>query len=194
MLYSIVLFLHIIGALVMFVAVGITLLAMISMLNSRTTEALRNWAALAVELDGLLPFSVILILVPGLYLVFSSWGFGNAWIDLSLTILIIMTFMGPIINLRRLKAILSAAKAETNNIPSSGLLEKVRDRVLWNSVLIMTMLAFAIVFLMTVKLALAGSIITMVVAVVLGLSFANILLSRASTTVPLNNKKSSSIN
>ena len=165
------------------------------MLNSKTTDTLRIWAALAVKLDGLLPFSVILILVPGLYLVFSSWGWGNPWIDLSLTLLIVMTFMGPIINLHRLKAILNAAIAEENAAPSAGLLEKVQDRVLWNSVLIMTMLTLAIVFLMTVKLAWVGSILTIAVAIVLGFILANILIGRAlSTEVPITKKKSNSIN
>lgn len=177
----------------MFVAVGITLLSMVSMLHSKTTENLRNWAALAVKLDGLLPFSVILIIVPGLYLVFSSWGWKNAWIDFSLALLILMTFMGPIINLRRLKTILHAAKAEKSSVPTNSLLEKVRDRVLWNSVLVMTMLAFAIVFLMTVKVAMTGSIITIVVAVILGFVAANIILSKGSASMTSNKKNTRSI-
>ncbi|WP_026572949.1 hypothetical protein [Bacillus sp. UNC438CL73TsuS30] len=41
-----------------------------------------------------------------------------------------------------------------------SVIEKVRDRVLWNSVLIMTMLTVAILLLMTMKLALASSIIS----------------------------------
>jgi hypothetical protein len=74
-------------------------------------------------------------------------------------------------------------------------LEKVQDRVLWNSVLIMTMLTLAIVFLMTVKLAWVGSILTIAVAIVLGFILANILIGRAlSTEVPITKKKSNSIN
>ncbi|MGG3563949.1 hypothetical protein ABES03_20380 [Neobacillus rhizosphaerae] len=187
MLYNIVLFIHILGAVIMFVAVAFTLLAMISMLYSTKTEGLRNWAALAVKLDGLLPFSVILILVPGLYLVFTSWGWGNAWVDISLALLLIMTFMGPIINLRKLKSILNGAIVETELIPSAGLLEKVRDRILWNSVLIMTMLTISILFLMTVKLTMIGSIVTIVVAIILGLLAANILISRATKTFSSTN-------
>jgi len=187
--YNIVLFIHILGAILMFVAVGFTLLAMISMLYSTKTEGLRNWAALAVKLDGLLPFSVILILVPGLYLVFTSWGWGNSWIDISLALLLIMTFMGPIINLRRLKSILNGTIAETELVPSAGLLEKVRDRTLWNSVLIMTMLTISILFLMTVKLTMSGSIITIVIAIILGLLAANILISRATKTFSTTNSK-----
>ncbi|MEH7439922.1 hypothetical protein V7182_20980 [Neobacillus drentensis] len=193
MLYNIVLFIHILGAVVMFVAVGFTLLAMISMLYSTKTEGLRNWAALAVKLDGLLPFSVILILVPGLYLVFTSWGWGNSWVDISLAMLLFMTFMGPIINLRRLKSVLNGAIAETELVPSAGLLEKVRDRTLWNSVLIMTMLTISILFLMTVKLTMSGSIITVVIAIILGLFAANILISRATKTFSSTNSKTTSM-
>jgi len=105
-----------------------------------------------------------------------------------------MTFMGPIINLRRLKAILNAANAEKNAVPSAVLLEKVRDRVLWNSVLIMTMLALAIVFLMTVKVTIVGSLVAIVIAVVLGFIVASILLNRASTKTAISNKKTNSIN
>ena len=74
MLYSIMLFLHIIGTVVMFIAVGLTITAMIAMLHSKKTETLRIWAALAVKMDGLLPFSVILIFLPALYLVITTWG------------------------------------------------------------------------------------------------------------------------
>ncbi|MGG3466895.1 hypothetical protein ABES02_05055 [Neobacillus pocheonensis] len=188
MLYNVILFLHILGAVLMFVAVGITLLAMLSMLFSTKTEGIRNWSALAVKLDGLLPFSVILILFPGLYLVFSTWGWGNSWINLSLTAIIIMTFMGPIINLRRLKSILNAANAETNNVPSVLLLEKVRNGVLWNSVLIMTMMTFAILFVMTVKLSMIGSLVTFVLAIILGLIASKILLGRVSKQSTLSTK------
>lgn len=188
MLYNIILFLHILGAVLMFVAVGITLLAMLSMLHSAKTIGIRNWSALAVKLDGLLPFSVILILLPGLYLVFSTWGWGNSWIDLSLAAIIIMTFMGPIINLRRLKDILNAANAETNDVPSALLLEKVRNRVLWNSVLTMTMLTIAILFVMTVKLSMIGCLVTFALAIVLGFIVSKILLGRVSNQSTISAK------
>ncbi|SES37243.1 hypothetical protein [Psychrobacillus sp. OK032] len=182
MIYNVMLFFHILGTVVMFVAVGITLTAMIAMLHAKKTEALRDWSSLAVKMDGLLPFSVILILLPALYLVFTTWGWGVAWINISLAALVVMSFMGPAINLRRLKIILTAANAETKSVPSSSLLETVRDRTLWNSVIIMTMLAIAILFLMTVKLALVGSLIVFGIAIILGLIVTNMVLKSALTS------------
>lgn len=189
MLYNTVLFLHILGAIIMFVAVGITLTAMISMLHSKKVEAIYNWSKLAVKLDGLLPFSVIIILLPGVYLVITVWGWGTAWINTSLIALVVMTFIGPIINLRRLKRILNIATnahVANMNAPTSELVNKIRDRVLWNSVLIMTMLAIAIVFLMTVKLELLGSLITMAIAIVLGFIVTKLLLSRDTENTTVN--------
>ena len=183
MLYNVMLFFHILGTVIMFAAVGITLTAMIAMLHDKKTVTLRAWSSLAVKMDGLLPFSVILILLPGLYLVISTWGWGHAWINLTLASLIMMTVMGPIINLPRLKVILTTVNEETDSVPSLNLLKKVRDRILWNSVIIMSMLAIAILFLMTVKPALLGSLITLVVAIVVGFIVANILLRKAASSV-----------
>jgi uncharacterized membrane protein len=180
MFHNVMLFFHILGAAVMFAAVGITLTTMIAMLHAKKTEALREWSSLAVKMDGFLPLSVILILLPGLYLVISSWGWGIAWVNISLVTLVAMTIMGPVINLRRLKAILTAANAETNIVPSAHLLEKVRDRILWNSVMIMSMLVIAILFMMTVKPALVGSLITIAAAIVIGCIAASKLLDRVS--------------
>jgi hypothetical protein len=149
----------------------------------KKVDAIYYWSAIAVKLDGLLPFSVILILLPGLYLVITNWGWGFAWVNISLIALVAMTFMGPIINLRRLKGILNTAKIahETNmSAPTSELSDKIRDRVLWNSVSIMTLLAVAIFFIMTVKLELVETLITMAIAIALGFIVSKVLINKPS--------------
>ncbi|WP_409300743.1 hypothetical protein [Peribacillus sp. SCS-155] len=192
MLYNVMLFFHILGTAVMFIAVGITLTGMIAMLHARNTETLRNWAQVAVKMDGLLPFSVILILLPGLYLAISSWGWGAAWVNISLAVLIAMTIAGPIINLRRLKAILEAANNEKSSTPSTYVLEKVRDTVLWKSVVIMTLLAVALLFLMTMKLDYIGSLVTLAIGVITGIFAANILLKNTSKAASMKHRSTNS--
>ncbi|WP_163527352.1 hypothetical protein [Halobacillus ihumii] len=191
MLYNVVLFLHILGVVIMFMAVGVTLSAMIAMLHSKTVETLRSWSKVAVKVDGLLPLSVILILLPGVYLVFSRWGWRMAWVNVSLVTLIVMTFMGPAINLRRLKEILNTAMDTTDSVPTVELLEKVRDRILWNSISIMTMLAIAILFLMTVKLGMIGSLITIGAAISLGPIIAKAVLNGAAESISDSSKSPS---
>ncbi|HWL23748.1 MAG TPA: hypothetical protein VNR38_08360 [Ureibacillus sp.] len=181
MLYNVMLFLHIFGTILMFIAVGLTITAMIAMLYAKKTETLRIWASLAVKMDGLLPFSVIIIFLPALYLVITTWGWQVAWINFSLAALIVMTFMGPAINLRRLKAILMAANEESASTPSPNLIKKVQDRLLWISVITMTALAIGIVFLMTVKLALIGSLVTFAIAIAVGFISSTLILKRAAS-------------
>ncbi|MDN7242712.1 hypothetical protein QWY14_12940 [Planococcus sp. N028] len=178
MLYNVVLFLHILGAVIMFMAIAILTTSMISMLHAKETEKIRLWSSLAVRIDALFPLSTLIIIAPALYLVFSTWGWGMAWINVSLVALLGNSFLGPVINLRRLKGILGAADSENGEVPSAELLSKVRDRVLWISVFIMVMIIFGILFLMAVKPPLLGSLITMVVAVIAGFVLANFLLAR----------------
>ena len=178
MFYNVVLFLHIVGAVIIFMALAILALSMVSMLHSKDTENIKRWSGIAVKVDGLFPVSSVLIFVPGLYLTISAWGWGTAWINVSLVTLLGASYLGPVINLRRLKGILAAAEAETEAVPSSSLLNKVRDRVLWNSVFVMAMLAVGILFLMVVKLALPGSLITMALSVAAGFGLAHYLLEK----------------
>ncbi|MGK7379334.1 hypothetical protein ACSFXN_15995 [Planococcus sp. 1R117A] len=184
MLYNVVLFLHILGAVTIFMAISILALSMISMLHAKGTEDIKLWSGVAVKTDALFPLSSLLILLPAFYLVFSAWGWGHAWINVSLVALLGNSFLGPVINLRRLKGILAAANIETDAVPSVGLLNKVRDPVLWNSVSIMFMLVVGILFLMAVKLTLWGSLITMAIAVVAGLALAHFMRAKtkAETT------------
>ena len=186
MLYNTILFVHILGAIVMFMGVGITMAAMIAMLYSRSIEQLRGYVSLAKKADGLLPFSVILILIPGLYLVFTNWGWGDAWINASLILLIVMTIMGPVINLRRIHEIDHAAN-EASEL-TLEVIDKVKNKVLWTSVSIMTMLGFAIVFLMTVKVGLAGSLMTIVAAVIVGLGCSRIFLTKKNLSLQSHNE------
>lgn len=181
MLYNIVLFVHILGAVLMFIAMGILFTAMISMLHAKEKDEVHKWSALAVKLDGLMPLSTLLIIAPALYLVFSAWGWGVAWINVSLALFVVMSVMGPMINLRRLKSIMDAASSETGTVPSAALLSKVRDRALWNSVSVMSMLTVGILFLMAVKLPLLGSLETIGFAVIAGFVLANVLLAKFKT-------------
>lgn len=179
-MYGIILFLHILGVMIMFAAVGITLAGMIGMLFAKETNTLKIWAKVTVKMDEFLPFSVILILLPGLYLVITSWGWQVGWINISLVALVLMSLAGPIINLRRFKAILVTVNAETEETPSAMLVEKVRDRLLWNTVSIMVMEVLGIIYMMTVKPGILGSFISLVIGAIFGLIFASIFLSKAT--------------
>lgn len=186
MLYSIVLFLHIIGAILMFIALGTTLAAMISMIHAKRVETMQAWASLAVKMDSAMPFCIILIIMPGLYLVVTTWGWGQAWANFSLVLLLGMTVMGVTVNVRKLRGILNTANVEAvgAGVPSENLMNEAKDRTLWNSISVMVMLSVGIVFLMTVKAGVAGSIATIAVSVMAGFIVSAFLLGRAAKAVP----------
>lgn len=179
-MYSYMLFLHILGVLIMFAAVGTLFFGMINMLHAKDTPSLKVWAKLAVKMDSFLPISVILILFPALYLVMTTWGWDVAWINVSLAALIIMTLAGPIINLSRLKAIAAAVASETNDTPSKAVQQIVRNEVLWCSGTIMMVEVLGIVYLMVVKPALVGSIVTLIVCACIGVIVAKLALKRGA--------------
>ncbi|WP_336493077.1 hypothetical protein, partial [Methylobacterium nigriterrae] len=88
----------------------------------------------AKKADGLLPLSVIFILLPGGYLVSQGWTWSAAWVAISLTTLVLMTVMGPVINLTRIKAIHTAACEAAEGPLTAELHAIVRNKALWNSV------------------------------------------------------------
>lgn len=178
MLYNVVLFFHVVGAVIIFMAIAILALSMLSMISSKDTESIKRWSGIAVKIDALFPLSTLLILVPAIYLVFADWGWTTAWINVSLVVLVGNSILGPMINLRRLKKVLTAAEAETDNVASGELMNKVRDRILWSSVSSMSMLTVGIVFLMTVKPALLGSLMTMAIAIAVGVGLAHLILEK----------------
>ncbi len=178
MLYNVVLFFHVVGAVIIFMAIAILALSMLSMISSKDTESIKRWSGIAVKIDALFPLSTLLILVPAIYLVFADWGWTTAWINVSLVVLVGNSILGPMINLRRLKKVLTATEAETDNVASGELMNKVRDRILWSSVSSMSMLTVGIVFLMTVKPALLGSLMTMAIAIAVGVGLAHLILAK----------------
>jgi hypothetical protein len=183
-MYKLFFLLHFFGAILMFTAVGINLASLIWMAFSKETKRIRICSLWSARMGKFLPFTIILLLVSSFYLVFSKWDWEFPWIDVSLVILLILTVSSFAIDLPRLKAIQSAAAAETATTPSVDLTEKVRDHVLWNSVSILTMEVAAIIHIMIEKLGAAGSLMTPALALILGLLFSKTVLHLANRLNP----------
>lgn len=196
MLYNVVLFVHILGVLIMFAAVGSTITGMIGLISSRDINVMRVWSSLTVKMDEFLPFSVILILLPGIFLVITHWGWKLYWVDLSLAILVLMTIAGPLVNLPRFKVISKTLKEHKPVVPSEEVLTLIQDKVLWNSVSIMTFEVLAIIYMMTVKPKLIGSFITVILGVILGLIFSKIVLTsfKSRHVLPVNHSIKKDLN
>jgi len=144
--YSIVLFLHIVGAVLLFVLLtveGVTL-------RQATTGAAFNRVA------G--PISALLILIPGFYMVATTWGW-KGWVVVGLASWVLIAVVGAITGVSVLRGRMALRTAAISWAARVGL-------------------ALGVLFLMTAKPDLAGSLVSVVVGTVLGLAAGLAVLGR----------------
>jgi hypothetical protein len=193
-MYKTFFLLHFLGAILMFTAVGINLLSMIGMVLSKETKVVRLCSTWSVRMGKFLPYSIILLLISSLYMVFTKWDWELPWADASLVMLIIIAVTSITIDLPRLKAINRVVKEEATITPSFDLMVKTRDHVLWNSVSIMAMEVAAIIHIMIEKLGTAGSLITLALALIVGLLYSKIILHLANKYNPTAAIRNNTVN
>ncbi len=173
MVYRIVLFAHIIGALSLFVGVAGIVIGMYGMRKAQTVKQFREWSWLAITTDKAMPFIALLIIVPGSYLVFTSWGWHTAWADVALGTFVAIVALGPIFigpRLARLEKTVKAAPQDA--IVSSELRSYILDPLLWTTASVFATVTLGIVFLMAVKPDIIGAFVTIGLCILFGLVLA----------------------
>jgi hypothetical protein len=180
-IYNIVLFLHVSGAIGYFVGMGIWLFGFAALRRAQRVEQVRALTNLAGRLGPLFGISVLLILASGLYMAITAWSLRTGWIAVALISLIFIAPLGTaFIEPRRRDLALLAQEAPDGLLPQA-LQQRIHDPILGTALQTVTILLLGIVFLMTTKPELIGSIIVMAVALVLGLA-SGLLFSRATRT------------
>jgi hypothetical protein len=172
------LFGHLIGVIVLFGAIVLENITLVAILRARDTDQLRAATTFAPLLSRMFPVAVVLLIGFGLGMVGQSdeFEFGQAWIDLSFGLLIVLAIAGPTVQGRRTDAITAAAR-EGSGPPSADLVARVNDPVLRVATLVSTWLALGIVFLMTRQPDWTGAWVALVVFGVIGL-VASLLVAR----------------
>jgi hypothetical protein len=181
-IYTIILFLHIIGAIGYFLAIGTWLIGFLAIRRARRVEQVRTLAHLTGQLGPLFGISVLLILVTGLYMAITAWGVLTGWILVALISLILIAPLGTAFIEPRRRAIDRLAQEAPDGPLPQSLEQRTHDPILLTALQTVTALLLGIVFLMTNKPSLISSIIVMAVVLVLGLA-SSILVSRA-TRIP----------
>jgi hypothetical protein len=169
-LYSFALFLHIIGAVGLFIALSLEWISLWYLRRVATVEQARPWLTLSGLPGRVHLVSGAAILLPGIYMMATVWG-GVAWIILTLAAMLLMIVLGMALTGRRMATIEAALTTERGPI-SHALHQRLRDPLLWASIQLRIAIALGIVFLMTVKPGLGGALLTIGAAVVLGLTSA----------------------
>src|SRR5574341_965059 len=167
--YSIALFLHTVGALGLVVALGLEWTSLSRLRRATTAEQAREWLNLYAPLRVVGPSSLLSILLPGLYMTATEWGWAP-WIVVGLTAMLLLLPLGAASGLR-----IASIGREIG--PSSGplsgdLQHRIRDPIASVSLQTRVAMVVGIVFLMSVKPDWAGSVITLAVSVLIGLASA----------------------
>ncbi len=181
-IYSIVLFVHVIGAIGYFLGIGSWLFILVGLRRAQRVEHVRALIHLN-DLSG--PFgagSAVVLLIAGLYLALTAWSLLTGWILVALiSLILIVPTTAALIAPRRSALVDQLERSAPDGALSEALKQRIHDPVLLTTLQTVAALLLGIVFLMTTKPALLGSLIVMAVALVLGLA-SSVLVSRMKRT------------
>lgn len=179
--YTIVKFLHVVGAIGYFIAVGTLLFGLAALQRTRRVEHVRVFTEFVGRLTPMFNVSILLLLLAGLYMTVTVWGFGTGWIDVALVSLLVLVPIAAVTVQSRLRVIARLAHEEADGPLSADLFARTHDLTILATPRTVTALLVGIVFLMTNKPALPVALFVMAIALVLGLAW-GMLAARMSRT------------
>ncbi|MDQ3811360.1 MAG: hypothetical protein M3336_13820 [Chloroflexota bacterium] len=174
--YAIAVFLHVVGALGLFAAMGLEWVLVARLRRVESAEQARDWLVLLDVIRRLSPASLAVLLLAGIYMAATAWG-GVGWIVVGFVALLLLPPLGMIAGLR-LPAIRRELENQRGPLPP-GLRRRLDEPLFLASIQIRTAISLGIVFLMTTKPDAAGSAVAIAVAVALGVSVSVPALNRA---------------
>jgi hypothetical protein len=185
--YQIALFLHILGALGFFIAMGVLYASVLGVRRAQTAGSIQLWTGAAASVSRILfPISGLVILITGIYLVVVAWGERAQWAGVALIAFIILAVAATVIQGRRMGALGKSAAGASDSAPVTGALwTQAHDPVTWVSVNASAAFAIGIVYLMTLKPDALGSVIALLIALVVGLVFGFLTQGRPATAPAL---------
>jgi hypothetical protein len=168
--YSIALFLHIVGALGVSVALGLEWTGLWQIRSAMRPEQVRAWMGILRSASRVGIASMLTTVISGFYMMLTAWG-GVAWIIVTLGSLVLVMVLSVALTGPRMAAIGRALATE--NGPVSDTFHSLANHpLLWISIQTRVAIVLGIVFLKIIKPDLGGSLLTIGVAIVLGLASA----------------------
>jgi hypothetical protein len=165
--FSVVLFLHLAGALALFIGYGIEWTASTLFRTASSSEQLRAWLRVFKVSPPLSGAGLGVLLLSGGYLASLSGTMRQGWIPATLLGIFLALALGFALILPRMKRIRAALPAGNEPL-SSALRSGISDPVLLAAIRVRVMLATGIVYLMTAKPRLLPGLIVLGIALALG--------------------------
>lgn len=167
LLYHLALFLHILGAFGLVAAMTFEVIGLQGLQRARTREDALTWLGVGRVVQRLGPASLGLILVMGLYMTATNWGW-TGWIVVALAGLVAIGLIGGLLTGVRLARI-GPAVGRSSGPLSDDLKAALRDPILVPSFRTRLGIVLGVLVLMTLKPALLPSLVIVVVAGAIGL-------------------------
>ncbi|MGE5221376.1 MAG: hypothetical protein ACM3PY_03000 [Omnitrophica WOR_2 bacterium] len=168
--YSIALFLHISGALGFFVALGLEWTGLRQICSAVNLDQVRAWMGILKGVRKVGFASMLTTVITGIYMTLTGWG-GAAWILVTLGSLVLVIALAQALTGPRMAAIGRALVTE-RGVFSRTYHNLANHPLLWISIQTRAAIALGIVFLKVFRPDLAGSLIAIGVAIVLGIASA----------------------
>ncbi len=168
--YSIALFLHIVGALGLFVALGLEWTGLWQIKSAIIPEQVREWMGVLKSVRKFGFASMLATFISGIYMTLTEWG-GAAWIIVTLGSLVLVISLALVLTGPRMAALGKALASGKGALPKT-FHALTNHPLLWISIQTRVAIALGIVFLKIAQPDLGGSLLTVGVAIVLGLASA----------------------
>jgi hypothetical protein len=166
-MYSVVLFVHIVGALTLFMALAVEWAILRQM--QRVTSL--GQAGISIKMSsGLRPLSILSMLIvlgSGGYLASTMEAWGNPWIWATIAGMFAIGVIAVVLTNKRMEEIRRACRDEDAKL-TERLTGQLRDPMLRVSMCLRIAIALAIVFLMVTKPNLGGALLALIIAGVAG--------------------------
>jgi protein-S-isoprenylcysteine O-methyltransferase Ste14 len=166
--YSIVLYLHIVGVLGLFVALGIEWTGLRQIRSATVPEQVRAWMGILKSTRGVGFASMLTTVITGTYMILTDTGL-VPWIYISILSLVLVIILSMVLTGPRMVEIGQALAMGKGSLTRT-FYSLTNHPLLWMSIQTRIAIALGIVFLKITKPELAGSLITIGVAIVLGLA------------------------
>ncbi|HEX6268929.1 MAG TPA: hypothetical protein VFZ43_01725, partial [Anaerolineales bacterium] len=174
-------FLHVLGALGFFIVLGVEWIALSKLRSAILAEKAHTIVEILKSTDRLGTVSMLTIVVTGFYMLLTVWGW-VAWILVVLGALVLDTVLFIAFTRPRMAAIDQALAAEKGSL-SQTFYNLVNHPILWISVQTRAAIVLGIILLKFSKPDWGGSLLTIAVALVLGLASALPVLGRERAQV-----------
>ena len=177
--YTLAIFLHVVGALGFFMALGLEWFMLQRLDRVTTTQEAVQWLKRAKGIQSFSGTSLLLVLTAGLYMTFAAWGRAY-WIEVAFSAVILQAAIAGIITGPRIRAMRTAITAEPADTLSSAMQTQLRHPLLRVSLLSRMGIALGIIFLMTIKPALTLSLIAIAAGLLIGGLSSLLMMRRAA--------------